>query len=337
MSKSFQTKLNQNGTENPKYVDLLEEDKPISGQKFVCLSFLSPEKILKDKKVFFFEEFLKHFDFAKSVRKFTQFLNFLSYKYSLDFDKIMKDFDEYSASEKGKLLDETTVKDEYQNFLDTREDDLQGQFDKEHDFKCNTRGLKVRGTFQTQEEAQLRCRMLREVDPNHDIYVGQVGFWMPFEPDAYKTGRVEYLEEELNELMNKKNKSQESAKKAFSQRVRDSKRKAIEENIKKAKITGNKLTQTITEDGDLVGVGVNTIERRLENAEDLTSADIRKELFEGENIRTKEYDVTHPGRRHSGAQPLPDNKLNTVAEEAKPFDKGQLKEEYKNLKIDVKK
>jgi hypothetical protein len=179
--------------------------------------------------------------------------------------------------------------------------------------------------------------MLREVDPNHDIYVGQVGFWMPFEPDAYKTGRVEYLEEELNELMNKKNKSQESAKKAFSQRVRDSKRKAIEENIKKAKITGNKLTQTITEDGDLVGVGVNTIERRLENAEDLTSADIRKELFEGENIRTKEYDVTHPGRRHSGAQPLPDNKLNTVAEEAKPFDKGQLKEEYKNLKIDVKK
>ena len=65
MSKSFQTKLNQDGTENPKYVDLLEEDKPISGQKFVCLSFLSPEKILKDKKVFFFEEFLKHFDFAK--------------------------------------------------------------------------------------------------------------------------------------------------------------------------------------------------------------------------------------------------------------------------------
>ena len=118
MSKSFQTKLNQDGTKNPKYVDLLEEDKPISGQKFVCLSFLSPEKILKDKKVFFFEEFLKHFDFAKSVRKFTQFLNFLSYKYSLDFDKIMKYFDEYSTSEKGKLLDETTIKDEYQNFLD---------------------------------------------------------------------------------------------------------------------------------------------------------------------------------------------------------------------------
>ncbi len=54
MSKSFQTKLNQDGTKNPKYVDLLKEDKPISVQKFVCLYFLSPEKILKDKKVFFF-------------------------------------------------------------------------------------------------------------------------------------------------------------------------------------------------------------------------------------------------------------------------------------------
>ena len=33
-----------NGKNNPKYVDLLEEDKPIAGQKFVCVSFVSPEK-----------------------------------------------------------------------------------------------------------------------------------------------------------------------------------------------------------------------------------------------------------------------------------------------------
>ena len=44
-----------NGKENPKYVDLLEEDKPIAGQKFVCMSFCSPENILKQKEIFFFE------------------------------------------------------------------------------------------------------------------------------------------------------------------------------------------------------------------------------------------------------------------------------------------
>ena len=40
--------------DDPKYVDLLEEDKPISGQKFVCVSFVSPENILKTKKHNFF-------------------------------------------------------------------------------------------------------------------------------------------------------------------------------------------------------------------------------------------------------------------------------------------
>ena len=68
------------GKMNPKYVDLLEEDKPIAGQKFVCVSFCSPEKILKEKELFFFEEFLKKWEFNKSMEKFVQFLNFISFK-----------------------------------------------------------------------------------------------------------------------------------------------------------------------------------------------------------------------------------------------------------------
>ena len=51
-------------------------------------------------------------------------------------------------------------------------------------------GLKIRGVFQTQEEAEMKCKKLREIDPNHDIYVGPVGMWIPWDPDAYKTGRV---------------------------------------------------------------------------------------------------------------------------------------------------
>jgi len=48
---NFIKQRNSNGTQNPTYVDLLEEDKPISGQKFACISFVSPEKVLKEKKV----------------------------------------------------------------------------------------------------------------------------------------------------------------------------------------------------------------------------------------------------------------------------------------------
>ena len=71
-------KTNADGTENLKYVDLLDEDKIIAGQKFACLSFISPEQILKQKDMFIFEEFIKTWDFNKSMEKFTQFLNFLS-------------------------------------------------------------------------------------------------------------------------------------------------------------------------------------------------------------------------------------------------------------------
>ena len=100
------------------------------------------------------------------------------------------------------------------------------------------------------EEAELRCKSLREQDSNHDVYVGQVGLWMPFHPEAYKTGRVEYLEKELNELMHEKN--DDIAKDKFNKRVVQAKQDAIKENIDKAKTHGNKLMQSIDEDGNLV-------------------------------------------------------------------------------------
>jgi len=134
------------------------------------------------------------------------------------------------------------------------------------------------------EEAELRCKMLREVDPHHDVFVGPVGLWMPWEPEAYKTGRVEYMEEELNQLMSEKLKNEANAKKAFDERVKDTKRKAIEENMKKAEQSGNTLTQTIDKDGNLIGVNQTTQESILASNEAISVADIRSELFEGENI-----------------------------------------------------
>ena len=62
--------------------------------------------------------------------------------------------------------------------------------------------------------------------------------------------------------------------------------KAIEENVKLAEESCNKLTQNINEDGELVGVdGTNTSEKNLQSSQ-VSSADIRKELFEGDNILT---------------------------------------------------
>ena len=92
------------------------------------------------------------------------------------------------------------------------------------------------------------------MDPNHDIFVGPVGVWMPWDPDAYKTGRIEFMEDELNQLHKEKMLNEQRAKEDFEKRIKETKKKAIEENIKLAAKSGNKLTQTMDEDGNLVGV-----------------------------------------------------------------------------------
>lgn len=250
---SFERKLDENGNINPKYIDLCDEDQAIAGQKFCCLSFVSPEKILKKREIYLFDNFVKQYDFNKSMEKFTDFINFISYKHNLNSETILNDFKEF-VSEENRMIKEYGVEDDYKNFIDKNEDKLNEEFNREHMFQTSTRGLKVRGVYSSQEEAEERCKNLRKVDSNHDIFVGPIGIWIPWDPDAYKTGRVEFLEEELNELHKQKIENEAKAKNEFEARVKESKRKAIEDNIKKAEQSGNTLTQTIDNEDNLIGV-----------------------------------------------------------------------------------
>ena len=289
-------KNNPDGTPNHKYVDLLSVDPPMAEQNYVCMSFVSPEKIIKQKNAFMFERFVKNFELDKSSKKFVQFLNFISYKYNLNFNKVMEDFNDFLKSEQPKLV-ETTIEDDYRNFLDANEKSLEQEFNQSVNFQTSTHGVKVRGVFPSQEEAGMRCKMLREIDPNHNIYVGPVGVWVPWEPEAYRTGKVDYMEDELNQLMHKKMENESEAKKHFDQRVLESKKQAIEDNIRKAKETGNKLTQNIDENGNLVGVN-NTIDASV--GEGASSSDIRNELFDGNNVLTGRGDNKRVSKRNSG-------------------------------------
>lgn len=271
---AFERKTLPNGKPNPKYIDLCDEDTPLAGQKFACMSFVSPEKILKKRETYLFDQFVKQWDFTKSMGKYFDFLNFLAYKYNLKIDDISADFNEFVKEEDTKLKS-ASVEDDYKNFIDKNEDSLNEKFNREHSFQTSVRGLKIRGVYSTQDEAELRCKKLRELDPNHDIYVGPVGMWIPWDPDAYKTGRVEFMEEELNQLHKEKMKNEERAKQEFENRVKETKKKAIQENIEKATKSGNVLTQTMDDEGNLVGVRekINFDEREEANM------DVREELF----------------------------------------------------------
>ena len=308
----IECRLNSDGSENKNYVDLLDEDKPVANQKFVCVSFLSPEKILKDRQLYNFNKFLKQWDMSKSLGKYTQFLSFLAYKYNLVFDDLNKDLEEFCKEERDNLF-QTTLEDEFKTYIDQNESKLEESFNKDNSFQTSVRGLKVRGSYPTQQEAELRCKMLREVDPNHDVFVGPVGMWMPFHPEAYKTGRVEYLEDELNALMNEKQVNEESAKVEFDKRLRETKANALEENKKKAEESGNLLTQTLNDEGELVSVSnINTMENGL--GDEITVTDIKKELFEDENVVIDHKKTNHGMTRSSG---LNENKtdLDKITEE----------------------
>lgn len=279
---TFERKLLPDGKPNPKYVDLCDEDPGIAGQKFACLSFISPEKILKRRELYLFECFVKQWDFTKSSTRFLDFIHFLSYKYNLNVENIISDFNEF-IKEEGDMLKKTTVADDFKTFLDKNEDTLNEKFNKENNFQTSVRGVKIRGVYPTQDEAQNKCVALRKQDPNHDIYVGPVGIWVPWDPDAYKTGKVEFMEEELNKLHEEKIKNETIAKQEFDKRVMDTKRKAIEENIKAAKKSGNVLTQTIDEEGNLIGVKETVDFDSREAADEKETETYNKSVLESNN------------------------------------------------------
>jgi hypothetical protein len=236
--------------------------------------------------MFFFEEFLKQWEFSKSMEKFHQFINFMSFKYKLNFEDVMKDYEGFVKEERDSIIS-SSIDDDYKTFMDKAEDDLEKQFNIKYNFQTSVRGFKSRGNFASQEEAELRAKLIREVDPSFDIFVGPIGTWLPWDPESYKTGRVEYMEEELNQLAQEKQKNESAAKNAFDTRVKETKQKAIDENKKNAEKHGNILTQDIDTEGNLVGVSATSQEKALTSdsgSDSISVADIRSELFDGENI-----------------------------------------------------
>ena len=86
----------------------------------------------------------------------------------------------------------------------------------------------------------------------------------------------------MNQLMAEKKKNEEQAKVEFEKRVKETKKKAMEDNMKKAEESGNKLTQTINDKGELIGINnVTTFDGLDENS---TMDDVKKSMFNAENV-----------------------------------------------------
>ena len=162
--------------------DFLNADQPIPGQRFVCLSFVSPENVLRNKDMYFLNAFLKQ----------------NAEKYGLDTNQL---------------------EESYKDFVFSNKERLESEFYEENNFTTTVRGLKVRGVYDTQKEAQFRAKQLQSNDRNFNVYVGQVGYWLPWDPEPHRVQEEEYAEQELNNLMKEYKKNQQYRHQEFQDHV----------------------------------------------------------------------------------------------------------------------
>ena len=177
--------------------DYLEVDEVIPGQNYVCLSFLSPESLMQNKEGF----------------KCTKFLQ------------------SYCKEQKLKFED---VYGNYQDFVYKYEDKLQRDFDEQNEFQTSMRGLKVRGVFDTRQAAEDKAKKLSLRDSAFHTFVGQVGYWLPWDPNADKVADEVFQDSQLNDMMEKYQENNINRDIFYEEQKRE-KVKAAQEEVRKAK------------------------------------------------------------------------------------------------------
>lgn len=176
-----------------KVQDFLDEDPALRGQNYVCLSFVSPEELLANKEVYFFQEFLKRF--CSDMNKVTKDI-------SERFPEIGSVMNNLKDSHP-HIFDETQLQDEFRTFKSLESDRLEKAFHEMNEFRTTIRGVKVRGVFDTVADAKNRADFLKRTGDKFDIFIGQVGCWCPWSPNPHDIEDHEYAETQLNTFMKK--------------------------------------------------------------------------------------------------------------------------------------
>lgn len=108
-------------------------------------------------------------------------------------------------------------------------------------------GIKVRGVFETYEDARTRSEQLQKMDKHHNIFVGEIGKWLPFDVDIATIETEDdpvYREQALNQYM-----------KAYKDCLKE---EEVEEKERKEQtLKGNnaKVVTGMTDAPDYTGIG----------------------------------------------------------------------------------
>lgn len=117
-------------------------------------------------------------------------------------------------------------------------------------------GIKIRGAFTKYEEACEHSKKLQAIDPAFNVFVGEMGKWLPFDPnpDSQAVKDSEYANEELNKMMKGYLENQEKAKLYHEQRKNEMVRKNILDNLQSRQDTIKDLKKKVTKAKDATEV-----------------------------------------------------------------------------------
>lgn len=191
-----------------KEVDYLEEDKSIKGQNYALLSFISPEDVIVSKEAYFFRQFLDNF--GKDMKTL---LDGIKSKYVDSADLI-----DTIATNHSYIFNAKDLNDQYNFYKSSNFTELENTYHRDNNFVTTMRGIKVRGVFDTLEEAKNRSEFLKRFDDKFNIYIAQVGCWCPWSPNPDALENQEYSETQLNTLMKQYKQNMEEKDVIFDQR-----------------------------------------------------------------------------------------------------------------------
>lgn len=119
-------------------------------------------------------------------------------------------------------------------------------FLKDVENKATLTGVRIGGVFSTYEDAQAHADSIVKLDEYHHVYVGEVGRWLPFDPNPNQVEDSVYQDEKLNEIMSGYKQNREKAK-LFNEFEKTDKMVAnIEENLERRKKNKQELTKKLS-------------------------------------------------------------------------------------------
>jgi hypothetical protein len=223
-------KMDENGP-----IDYLEEDPEVPTQRYCIISFLSPEKVIKQKSEFFTEKFVEWLEYDWKIKGMEKYNSYLAQKYNLKVEDMFQDLQAFTKIHNEDIT-KTDIHEQYQVFLLKKEKEVENEFAEKTDFQTNTRGVKVRRVFADLQEAQTHAKVLQRRYPRDNLFLGKIGAWLPWDPSEHRMDQVEYADKELNELMRKYKENEVNKEIFFEEEKIEKIRKQREENETRKKM-----------------------------------------------------------------------------------------------------